>query len=641
MLNQRRLIIAVIFYFILLFFNVIYFYIYFSLLDFSFTWLHLFFVSIATLSYFLMFNFLRFRWWRALSLLFLGAVYLVSLFNFAYFGVFKSFVDFSMRQASQLDLSMITFLQDFASLVPVKLYVLAIVVYSAAILNSIVYLLIIDKKVEHLLFNSQPLKLIFHYKKRPMRNLVFLIVVFAIINTVAFSTCSYLYNNPRETWWDIKKQLSDVGFLGHFYSQLYANAKNKDDNQDDDRTALQVAEDSWLEIKKFNPETESQLYLPKFKERPNILVVQLESVGSWAVDNDPSPMPYLKKLMQNNVTIGDFHANSCETINAEFASLCSFWPNSFEPIGYSHKENKFNCLPEILKDDYNYSTHFFHSNVPEFWDRETLIPRWGFDNTYFAPDLRQKLNDDQVFQRALTELNKESKPFFGYVLSFTSHAPHDQEQIDYQLDANNLEIKPFVGKINPWLVNSSEINEEQMRLFFGFLKSSDDALENLMISLKNKGLDKNTIVVIYSDHRYYSFDGSNEQLVFDSYNQLPMTIVFPQGFKGEIVTQASHMDISPTILNLIEQSDYVPRENFWGTSLFTKQYNSPILNKCLGKIYFKNQDLIIQGNAKSDIYRVMTSKENLSTVEEKLWIKLISDLVKSTDEVLEQDVLVE
>jgi lipoteichoic acid synthase len=118
------------------------------------------------------------------------------------------------------------------------------------------------------------------------------------------------------------------------------------------------------------------------------LIIQLESIGQYAVNNEPSVMPYLQSLQKNNLTIPYFYATSCETINAEYTSLCSFWPDSIDPVNYKNKDNQFYCLPEILKNEHGYDTYFFHANTADFWDRDLLTAKFGFASKYFVPKTR-------------------------------------------------------------------------------------------------------------------------------------------------------------------------------------------------------------------------------------------------------------
>ena len=449
MLNQRKITIATIFYLILLFLNVIYFFIYFSLLNLPFNLLQLFFIVISTASYFLLLSFLRHPLWQAVCYGVAFMLYISSLANFAYYQVFRAFIDFSLNQAGQLGSGgMINQLKDFYFLVPAKLYWFSAIIFLSVLFNSVLYLKFSSREVEKFLFNFSWWTVVSKKGPRSARQILVLVMLFCAVNLMAFGASSYLYNNPRETWWDLKNQFSDLGFLGYFYTQVYAKSGDEEKVAADCSYFEQTKADYAMMADLGGGAGES-LTLPAYDSPPNILVIQLESAGSWAIENNPSPMPYLRELMNNNVSFENFQANSCETVNAEFSSLCSFWPNSYEPVGYSHQKNDYNCLPRILKQDYGYESYYFHSDTPEFWNRDVLIPKWGFENTFFTPYFRQKQDDASVFSQSIEVLADSPKPFFGYMISFTSHSPHNQELIDYQAEKNNLQIAPFKGKLDP------------------------------------------------------------------------------------------------------------------------------------------------------------------------------------------------
>ncbi|MBI5077120.1 LTA synthase family protein [Candidatus Falkowbacteria bacterium] len=635
-MDFQKIKLALIFSSILICLNVIYFFIYFSLLDLPFTLLHFFFVLIAAVSYFLLYNFFRWRLWRFVCASAFFIFYFASLVNFAYYSVYRSFIDFSFEQSSQINFTMVKHLKDFWFLVPTKLFVLAAIVFLAIIINAYLYRRFREGRVKLILSNPRPLELFFE-PKRKTRETLLLLILFLIINSGAFSVSSYLYNNPRDTWWNLQKQLTDLGFWGYFYSQVYAQSKNGKDESAADKTWLEETKDVYNQTARLSEPSAAGLARPTFSQTPNIVIIQLESIPSWAVENEPSAMPFLKSLMAENIIIPNFHSNSCETINSEFSSLCGFWPDSLEPVNYSHKNKQYRCLPTILKEDFGYGTNFFHANVPEFWNRDVLIPKWGFDQYYSTPYFRQKQDDISVFEKAVNEMANQKKPFFSYLLSFTTHAPHNDELIQYQWEKNGVKIESFSGELNPWLVNSVEIDEADLRKYLGFMKVTDDALKVFFEKMKAKNLLKNTIILIHGDHRFYNFRGQDEKLIFDAYNRVPFVMVLPDGQKGVLQNLSSQLDIAPTLLNMVVGEKYQPVAHFLGQSMFAPNFVPQVLNKCLNQIYFTNGELIIEGNAKSNLYHVLTSRQELSSLAEDNWLRLIGELVKKSDETIFND----
>lgn len=620
--------------------NIGYFFVYFIFLTECFSWLNFLFSLIGSSSLFLLGILFKNRIWRVTSAILLFSYYIWTLLNFAYFKVFNTFLDLGTKQIGLFGSELTTMIKDFSFLVPIILYVFAFVCWLAVV----VIFWQADKINENLrltLLSEQN----FNFNKLKVKRLLLLLFVFMFINFFAFTVSAYYTENPKSEWWSLEKQNTEVGLWGNLYLQIFKKVSKDEINEivlenndlpinKTEQKSLSLVEQIkklWQEAGIFTDLQPLEIELPQFEEKPDILMIQLESVANWAIYNEPSPMPFLKSLIEENISVPDFHANSCETINAEFSSLCSFLPNSFEPVTYSHLENDYYCLPSILKDRYNYQNYFFHSNVSDFWRRDLLTPKWGFDNLYFTPYFRQKEADDFVFSNAVNILKKESLPWLAYIVSFTTHSPHNQELIEYNKEKNDLIIEPFSGDVNDEYLDI-EISEAEVRNYFGFLTATDNALKNLFEQLDQSGLADNTVVVIYNDHRFYGFEGESLEN-FNDFHQQPFVLVLPQKTKGAIQPLASHIDIAPTLLNIVEQEDYEPQGNFLGQSLFAENYMPQAMNKCLGNVYFKNQNVIIQGNASNNAYQYFFEKES-KYFDKSLLLDLVKNLIKISDEAI-------
>ena len=623
--------------FILLFFITfnIYFFIYFYLLSLPFTLLHIFFIFVFSFSYFLILNFLRNKVWYILSNLFLLLFFLFSLLNFVYFKVFSNFFNLTFDRIKQVNNGMVGLLKNFYILIPKELYFTFIIVFLSAIFISILYFKLFKfKKPQKVLFNNKSYKIKFN-KKRKIKYITIPFLLFFIINLYTFKIVNYLYENPKDNWYHAKEQIIDLGFLGNFYTQVYAKESNSIKEIEEIKVLTNLEKTKKLYndlyyIQNFKNNNINER--PHFLEKPNVLIVQLESVSDWAIDSIANPMPFLKSLRENNISTSKFHANSCKTVNAEFTSLCSFLPNSLETVDFSHIDNDFNCLPSILKDKYNYNTHIFHANIPEFYSRDKLMPKWGFENSHFYPELEQGEADIDVYNKAIDLMIKEEKPFFTYLISYTTHSPHTQEMIDVFREQRGLEITYYSGKMESEYIemikNWGLYPEEVIRGYLGFLEAEDKALQELFNKLEENKLLDNTIVVIYGDHRYYSFF-ENDVEGFYNFHDIPFTIVMPdkQKFKQK---NASHLDIAPTLFDLISNGEEKPK-NFLGNSLYDKDFPNNIINKCLGDIYYINNDLIIKGNKKLNIYNIFHKYISLDKDKEDEYIDLLRHFIKRSD----------
>jgi phosphoglycerol transferase MdoB-like AlkP superfamily enzyme len=537
-------------------------------------------------------------------------------------------------------------LAEFYTLIPWQLYVATILTAGLQIFLVWHYNRTARLEVQKIGFNDSEINVIF-ITHRSFFQILLLVVIFLAINGTAFGATSYLRYNPRQIWFDVSNQVSDLGIFGHFYEQVYAKVtpEKEIEVKEPEPTVqrlvltgdnyLENAEIAYAELNSVAGSKTPAVTVPVFAAKPNILAIQLESIGMWAIDNDPTPMPFLKQLMAENISVGEFHANSCETINAEFSAICGYWPNSFEPISYSHKENDYYCLPQILRDRYGYKSYFFHSDVPEFWSRNILIPKWGFDADYQVPFFRQKEYDGVVFEKTIDMMAKEKSPFYAYITTFTTHSPHNAEQVEYQKEKNKVDIVPIPAPHSE-SVWQAELNEDDASRYLGFLKLEDDALKALFDKLKETGLDKNTIVVIYNDHRFYSFPGEGNQ-PFLWYNEQPFVMVLPEKQQLKIRELSSLVDIPPTILNLVEGDDYEPQKNFIGTSLYSENFPETALNKCASQVYYRTKDFAIKGNAKRKLYNIDFTDTEINDAEKDNLLYLLNLTVENSDEALFKD----
>ncbi|MFA6537033.1 MAG: hypothetical protein WCT18_01400, partial [Patescibacteria group bacterium] len=85
---KNKKILPLIFFTLIFSVNVIFYYVYFALLDLDFSLLHLFFIGSTTVSLVLLFSFWRNRFWEICNYLFIAITYFVSLINFAYYKIF-------------------------------------------------------------------------------------------------------------------------------------------------------------------------------------------------------------------------------------------------------------------------------------------------------------------------------------------------------------------------------------------------------------------------------------------------------------------------------------------------------------------------------------------------------------------------
>ncbi|MDX2430707.1 MAG: sulfatase-like hydrolase/transferase, partial [Bacteroides sp.] len=149
------------------------------------------------------------------------------------------------------------------------------------------------------------------------------------------------------------------------------------------------------------------------------------------------------------------------------------------------------------------------------------------------------------------------QPFFAY-LSF--NAPHTPLQLpgeyydmykDLEFDAAEFEVYDEIVE----KMTRSEI--EAARRVYGMVSNIDDNIGRLMLTLKELGIQKNTLIVFLTDNgpqhnRYKMGLRERKSSVFGGGVRVPCLIHYPAKFKkrSELNADFAHIDLLPSILDL-------------------------------------------------------------------------------------------
>ena len=216
---------------------------------------------------------------------------------------------------------------------------------------------------------------------------------------------------------------------------------------------------------------------------------------------------------------------------------------------YKFKKNKFKTLTEYLKEE-NYITYADVIN-------QLVVPKQGFEN-YIVHD---ELNDDLVerHKNLLDEMHKknlENKNFFVYLHYSKIHT-----------GIMNDVLKVYDNFSEEFFSNKEKNTERYDKLF----KTSTEYLNEILDRIRQLKLDKNSIILIMSDHGISTGEKIGERAygVF-CYDYTLKTIthfLIPNFEPIEIKQQIRTIDFMPTILELLDipfDTKYSPMD---GTSL--------------------------------------------------------------------------
>ena len=579
--------------------------------------------------------------WRISLAVLVGIISLYQLINYSYIKFFKTLAPHGLAKSGDADTYLAT-IKEFYPSIPLSIYLATFL-----FLVTGVFIIFVFTKQEptQASFCGQEIE----KKKNNLRivqSFVSIIICVLVTSGGVFTT-RYYNDNPREGWWEHNYFVSDYGVYGNIFigiNELFkenvseikiAQAVEKDINN------TNIPKEEGGEVQKEITEETASLetpfdYLntyyralrhddgfytqkrdvPDLETRPNIIIYQLESVGLWAVNHEPSPMPYFKELIKGNVHVGRFFANACHTIDAEYATLCSALPDTKSPIPDIGSDNDYDCLPAVLRDDFGYNTAVFHANTPKFWNRDTLDPKWGFDNMFFLPHYPEfKYDDLRVIEDAVNYVASSTDPVIAQVIGVTSHTPHNKENLEYVAKISDLEPTFFTADIEESILEYSTLKEGEIKDYFSYLMMVDNAIKELFKGLQQNNLIDNTVVVISNDHRLYGFTQENQINNFYGYNELPFMMYVPGMESITMKDIATHMDIAPTILNIIQGDSYEKPEHFVGHSLFSEDHPNYAVSVCHDQINFVTPNHVIVGNSEHAKYLRLHAKENMSQRE--------------------------
>ena len=221
-------------------------------------------------------------------------------------------------------------------------------------------------------------------------------------------------------------------------------------------------------------------------ERPNILIIILESFGSYLTEMskpDSLVTPRFREYIPKGIYFSNFFAAGSRTDKA-IPAILSGYPN-LPLIQVIREPRKTQSMPGIIRmlDSAGYATSFWYGGDIDFANLNSYLTTTGFHNkitrnNFKAEDCNSKwgAHDDVLFKLLLDSLPRMRQPFACTVLTLSSHEPFE------------VPMKAvFKG-------------EDVLSKFMNSVRYTDMALGNFLDIAGNSDWWKNTLVIILADH---------------------------------------------------------------------------------------------------------------------------------------------
>jgi Sulfatase len=274
----------------------------------------------------------------------------------------------------------------------------------------------------------------------------------------------------------------------------------------------------------------------------NVVLIALESTAARYLGlygARPDPAPNLSTLSNNALVFDRAYSVYPESIKGLFAVLCSRYP-AFDTDPELYAQAACEPLPTMLATN-GYKTALFHSGRFDYLGMRAIVERRGFDTLEDAGAIGGNVHssfgvDEPATVRRILAwidgLPKESRFFLTY-LPVAAHHPYA---------TNGPRSFPGTTDFDNYL---NAIHE------------GDESLGTLIDGLRARGLDRNTLWVVFGDHGeafgQHPGNFAHTLFVYDENIRVPMVIAAPGAIAGmtRMPAAASVVDIAPTIADLL------------------------------------------------------------------------------------------
>lgn len=317
-------------------------------------------------------------------------------------------------------------------------------------------------------------------------------------------------------------------------------------------------------------------------DKPNFILIMADDLGYGGIScygNTVVNTPHLDKMASEGIKFTDFHSNGavCSPTRAalmtgkyqqrtgvsgvitaarhrkvglsideitiadelkKYDYTCGIfgkWHLGY-PAAFNPSLQGFDKFVGFVSGNVDYHAHIDQEGYLDWWNDSTINNEEGY-----TTDLITQYGVDFIKE------NKD-KPFFLYLPHEAPHAPF-QKRVD--------RILREVGKKGTAKVFADSIPI----IYKEMVEVMDEGIGRIMQTLKETGLDKNTIVIFCSDNGAARY-GNNGVLrgfkggVYEGGHRVPAIVWYPQHIKAGTVTDETvlSMDFLPTLLDFIGAS---------------------------------------------------------------------------------------
>ena len=317
---------------------------------------------------------------------------------------------------------------------------------------------------------------------------------------------------------------------------------------------------------------------PSSKNR-NLIMIQCEALQQFVVGlkiNGTEVTPNLNRFAENSLYFPNAWDQTAGGLSSdsEFMANTGFFPSASGAAYTRFSDNSYNSLAKALKKN-GYRTFVVQGTSSSFWNCHRMHPKLYFDRQYSRNTFPNGevvglgLSDRTIFTEALKIYKNTKGPFFSFIVTLSGHHPYNFEGLDD---------------------GTFPLPEEMRKTLLGdyiiAMNYFDRELGRFLDEIKDSGLDKKSLIVLYGDHpavpiaykeEMEKITGKKieESIEWKETRRIPLIFHVPgeKAKNGILYTDTGQMDILPTTAGLLG----IKIETFFGKDLFLDNGPDPVI----------------------------------------------------------------
>lgn len=325
--------------------------------------------------------------------------------------------------------------------------------------------------------------------------------------------------------------------------------------------------------------TETENDMTGVLEGKNVILILLESMDDWLIDEETTPN--ICALMDDGINFTNMYTpgyGGVRTFNTEFCVNTGIYLPTDGNLAFSYCNNAFNeSMPNVFRDA-GYTAESFHYNFAAFYNRNIMHPAMGYEEHIsfydsYVKDDNVLLNENYIFEneeicQKFFGGDNSDKPFFTFYITRSAHMPYTYDDV---LSVYALEKYPEYKGLT---------GHEEIDCLKAKARLVDDMFGELLKQLEANGQLEDTAIIAFTDHYAYGMT-DKETLLKESGVDNDLLVektpffIWADDLEPQTVDKVINTsDILPTVLNLFGVG---AEDSYLGHDVFDESYSGYVI----------------------------------------------------------------